>query len=466
MTKTPVEFIGRRKEIETLRERYASKDSAFLPIYGRRRVGKSELILHFTKSHPTLYFVGKQAPAAQQMREFLETAARTLNEPLLAAQPADRWKTILEQVTERWKSRQKLILVFDEFQWTAEKSPELTSVLQEMWDRQWQKSGRIMLILCGSYIGFMEREVLGKKSPLFGRRTGQIFLKPFGYREAASFHPSLSLSQKAMTYFVCGGVPLYLRYFHAARSVIQNIEQLLLNEHAPLYAEPDFLLREELREVENYYAILRALASGSLPSRQIAELTGIGDRSLHYYLDNLVGLGYLGRQYPVTGKPAAVRHVRYALLDPLLRFWFRFVYPHEGLIAQLGPQKAMAQLIRPSLESYFGGCFETLCRQALPLLYERERVSAAFEVGTYWDKNVQIDVVGLRDDGWTDLGECKWGSLHSFGAVVDSLKAKAALYPNNQKNTVGLRLFVQDPPRARASHKEVRTHSLADLYAR
>src|SRR5258708_15841326 len=106
-------------------------------------------------------------------------------------------KKSIEGVVQRWGKKDKLILVFDEFQWLVEKSPELPSVLQELWDRNWSKSGRMFLILCGSYIGFMEREVPGPRSPLYGRRTGQIFLKAFGYPDAALFHPPVSLAQQA-----------------------------------------------------------------------------------------------------------------------------------------------------------------------------------------------------------------------------------------------------------------------------
>ena len=240
---------------------------------------------------------------------------------------------------------------------------------------------------------------------------------------------------------------------------------MLLGEHAPLYSEPDFLLREELREVEKYYAILMALAGGSLPSREIARQAGIPDRSLHYYLDNLVGLGYLGRHYPLTGARLPARHVRYVLLDPLLRFWFRFIFPHESRIIQMGPSKAMAQLIQPDLAAYWGRCFEALCREALPILYEREKVSASFEVGSYWDKHVQIDVVGLRADGWTDLGECKWGSPRSMKALTNELQRKISLYPNTRKATLRARLFVKDFTVFPSKSSEVLCHTLSDLYA-
>jgi AAA+ ATPase superfamily predicted ATPase len=460
------DFIGRENELRALADAFEAAPAAFIPIYGRRRVGKSELILRFLHGRPGIYFLGKKAQAGLQIREFLRAAAAALREPLLAGLPADHWKPALEAVVSRWKGPGKLVLALDEFQWTAEASPELPSVLQECWDRGWKRGGRVLLILCGSYVGFMEREVLGRRSPLFGRRTAQIHLRPFGYRDAARFHPGYSTADRARAYFVCGGIPLYLRRFSPAHSVESNIASSLLDEFDPLYHEPDFLLREELRDVENYYAILLALASGPLPSGEISRRSGIGDRSLHYYLAQLAELGYLHRIYPLTGRPPVPRHVRYALDDPLLRFWFRFVYPNTSLIQQMGAVKAFATLIRPELDAYFGGCFERLCREALPHLYAAEGVTAPFEIGSYWDKTVQIDVVGHREDGWTDLGECKWGAVRSGAALAAELESKVARYPNPRGATIGRRLFTRVRPKdARPADPSPRWHDLADLYA-
>lgn len=460
-------FIGREAELRVLTSALAADSGAFIPIYGRRRVGKSELILHFLRGRRGIYFLGKRAPAPLQIREFLVGSAAALQEPLLADISADQWKPALEAVVARWKGRGKLILAFDEFQWTVESSPELPSVLQELWDRRWKRDGRVMLILCGSYVGFMEREVLGRRSPLFGRRTAQILLRPFGYREAARFHPGYSTADCARTYFVCGGIPLYLRCFSAARSVEANIMAAILDEFEPLYREPEFLLREELREIENYASVLLALASGPLPSHEISRRTGIGDRSLHYYLSQLVELGYLSRIYPLTGRPPVPRHVRYALDDPLLRFWFRFVYPHTSLIQQWGAAKAFSTLIRPELDAYFGSCFERLCREALPHLYAAEGVTSPFEIGSYWDKSVQIDVVGHRQDGWTDLGECTWGAVRSASALAAELESKVARYPNERGATIGRRLFTRRRPRTtHGGAANLRWHDLADLYGK
>lgn len=459
------EFLGRRRELKVLEESYHSGESAFIPIYGRRRVGKSELILQFLRGKAGIYHLGKMGPAELQIRDFLQTAADVLDEPLLASVPADDWKTALQTVVGRWKSGKKLVLVLDEFQWTAEASAELPSVLQECWDRHWKRTGKVMLILCGSYVGFMERKVLGKESPLFGRRTGQILLKPFSYLDAAEFHPHLGLVERAKTYFLCGGIPQYLRSFSAQHSVERNIVDNFLSEYAPLGREPEFLLREELREVDNYYAVLLAVASGFTSYHDIVKRAGVSDRSLHYYLQQLAELGYVNKRLPLSGRRASPRQVRYAIGDPLLRFWFRFVYPNNSLIAQLGGERALQTRIRPELEAYFGACFEALCREALPHLYAREGVTGAFEVGEYWDQATQIDVVGVRDDGWTDLGECKWGPVRSPAKLAAELEEKLSRYPNPRNTTLNRRVFTRDRLRAtKGKAGAVQWHCLEDLY--
>ena len=458
-------FIGRVDELRVLNQACEGPGSALIPLYGRRRVGKSELILHFLEDRPGIYFLGKQAPAAMQVREFLTEAATALEEPLLASLATESWSEALDAVVSRWsrwKPGQKLVLALDEFQWIVAAAPELPSVLQEKWDRSWRHAGNVVLILCGSYIGFMEREVLGKKSPLFGRRTAQILLRPFGYREAAEFHPRYSRTDQARTYFLCGGVPLYLRRFSDSRSIEANLAAELLDEYAPLYREADFLLREELREVTLYYAVLSAMAAGHTTVHALARQAGQDPRGLSYYLQQLQELGYVERCYPLTGKPPSARSVRYDLADPLLRFWFRFIFPSTSSIRHMGPGRALRELIRPHLDSWCGQCFERLCREALPWLYLKEGVTAAFDVGQYWSKTTQIDVVGLRQDGWTDLGECKWGTVRSPKAVEQELEAKVRDFPNLRGATIGRRIFTrQAPPRPPAG---ARWHTLEDLY--
>lgn len=460
-----MDFIGRTRELDALNTAYDLPRSGLWPVYGRRRIGKTELIKRFLHRRPGVYFLGKQAPAPMQIQEFLQAAAAALDEPLLATQAVDGWEQALSLVVNRWRGPGKIVLVMDEFQWSTAASPELPSVIQGLWDGSWRDQDKVLLILCGSFIGFMEREVLGRKSPLFGRRTGQIHLQPFGYREAAEFHPRYSTRDQALTYFVCGGVPLYLRAFREERSVEDNIASLILDPYAPLHREPDFLLREELREVERYYGIMLAVATGDNTPSTIAARTGIDIRQLSYYLQQLLDLGYVRRRQPLTPRRPGRRNLHYAIADPLLRFWFRFLFPQLSTIIRLGPQRALREVIRAELPAYWGLCFEALCQEALPDILTREGSPANVVVGEYWDTSMQIDLVGLRDDGRIDLGECRWGTVPSGRAVLDGLTSKAERYPNPNNASLNLRIFTSGRVRPPAPGQfPVQWTTLSDLY--
>ena len=178
----------------------------------------------------------------------------------------------------------------------------------------------------------------------------------------------------------------------------------------------------------------------------------------------LSDLGYVERVLPLTARDAPTRHVRYALRDAFLRFWYRFVFPNQSLIRE-DPQAAFKDEIAGGLESYFGQCFERLCRDALGRVYAEEGVRAAYKVGQYWDKFVQIDVVGLRRDNWIDLGECKWGGVPSAPALVGELERKVKLYPNKANASIGRLIFTRHPVKAPKEGTLARFFSLEDLYS-
>lgn len=457
-------FFGRERELQLLDSGYRARGGAFIPIYGRRRVGKTELIRKFLERKPAaVYVAGQRVPARLLLKELLKVAAEALDAPLLAQLSPEGWREALLAIEGAWRGPSKLVLALDEFQWMVEASPELPAVLQALWDQRWRDSGRVMLLLCGSFIGFMEREVLGRKAPLFGRRTAQMLLRPFGYREAALFHPSYSLVDRARAYFICGGVPLYLKTFDDARSIEMNIVSALLEEYAPLHQEADFLLREELRDVSNYHAVLLALAERPMSLTEIGAAVGLG-HNVQYHLQQLVQLGYVARRQPLSGQRPSKRMVRYVLDDPLLRFWFRFVGPNQSRLLVPGPQATFSQRIRPQLDAYFGSCFERLCREALPWIYHREGVEAGFEIGEFWSEDVQLDVVGVRDDGVVDLGECKWGAVRSPRSVATELEGRVARFPNPKDATLVRRAFLRAPVKAPPAGTSLRWHSLAELY--
>lgn len=459
------QFIGRRRELAALERAWREPRAALIPVYGRRRVGKTELILHFCEGKPGIYYAATQGTRAYQVRTFLRAAAEQLGQSWLAEAATEDWQQALKLAgrVPRRGGHKGQVLVLDEFQWLCEAAPELPSLLQQRWDQEWQHDSRFMLILCGSYLGFMERAVLGSKSPLFGRRTGQILLEPFDYQEAGEFFPHWALEQRARAYFVCGGIPYYLKAIDPEQSLAQNVTSNFLNVDAPLFREPDFLLREELRDVGAYATVIEAIAEGRSRPAHMAAFAGMSSSQLPYFLNNLMSLGYVQRRLPlVPGRPSR-KQTRYAITDPLLRFWFRFIAPNQSMIRAGSPERAYETLIKPSVEAFYGACFEQLCREALPRLYRAEGVIGKYAVGEFWSHDTQIDVVGLRVDGWTDLGECKWGRIRSLSATARELADKAVHYPL-QGATLQKRLFLRRQVKANPP-LGVRLHDLEGLYA-
>ena len=457
-------FVGRGAELAALERQYKRPGGAFVPVYGRRRVGKTELLLRFCQGKQSVYFAATQATAGQQLRSFLRTAATALDKPLLAEIAPRDWEHALELVVASASPGRRLVLVLDEFQWLCEGTGELPSILQKLWDHHWQRDRRLMLVLCGSYLGFMEREVLGHKSPLFGRRTGQLPLGPLGWRDVGAFFPRWSLEDRARAWFICGGVPAYLRAFSTERSIEQNVIEAFLEVDAPLQREAEFLLREELRDVASYATLVEALAAGHVTPTALSKYAGVAVPRVMYFLHTLLELGYVERRLPLVPGKSSKKATRYALSDPLLRFWFRFVAPNFSAIRQGPPAQVFSRLVAPGLDAFYGARFEALCREALPLLLKSERAATEVTVGEFWSPEAQIDVVGLRGDKWVELGECKWGQPSSLATTVAELMLAAGAYPHGGR-TQQLRVFTRRAVRAARPPAGVKVHDLASLYA-
>jgi AAA+ ATPase superfamily predicted ATPase len=448
-------FVGRRAELDALERRYKSSRAELIPLYGRRRVGKTELLLRFSSGKPTVYFTASDKLKTPQIADFMRAAAEWLGAAHLAETAPGNWEAALRLAIAAAPKGKKLLLVLDEFQWLCQSSPEVPSVIQRLWDLEWQRANGLMIVLCGSFIGFMEREVLGARSPLHGRRTADLRLEPFGFQEAAEFHPGWSLEEQARTYFVCGGIPAYLRRFASGRSVTQNIAAEFFEVDAFFQREPEFLLREELAEVKQAASILEAIALGRRAQTDIARAIGLTTSALAPHMKNLVSLGYLERVSPLSARPPPRTAVVYRIADPLLRFWFRFVEPNWSALRRYPSDRVFELMVAPQWEAFCGDGFERLCREALPQIYAAEAVSGRFQVGEYWDRDTQIDVVGMRSDGWTDLGECRWPTRANFPEAARELSMRAARFPSDGRT---VRVSGRFEPKARLA---IRTLALS-----
>lgn len=270
----------------------------------------------------------------------------------------------------------------------------------------------MFLILCGSSMSFMENQVLGQESPLYGRRTGQFKIAPLDYKESAVFHPDLSNEDNALIYGITGGVPHYINKLGVKESVDEALLDNFFDRSSYLYEEPANLLKQELREPAIYNAIITAIAQGASRINDIALKTGQENSVVSKYLGTLIDLGIVKKETPVTEKIG--KKTIYELADNFFRFWYRFVPANMSAIDSGRIQKSYANSIKKNLPDYMGLTFEHMCRDYL-LYYEKDLPIELNQVGQWWGtdnknkKQVQIDIVGtpVKGDEYI-IGSCKY----------------------------------------------------------
>ncbi len=400
------QFVDRDVELDQLTDCYESETADFIVIYGRRRLGKSELVRQsIADRDDAIYYQAVESTAPNQLEQFVDTATGQF--PSLRNVRRD-WEVLLEALGE-----EDAIVVIDEFPFLIEEDESLPSRIQRVWDMELQETG-MTLVLVGSSISVMEDKVLSGSAPLYGRRTATIDLKPLDMSDGHQFFPEYGPETAITAWSIYGGTPYYLQTIDPDQPLGANVQQAILSERGLLYSEPEFLLRTELRQPNTYFSILRALAHGRRTPNEIAGMAGVDSGSLSTYLQKLRRLRLVERHIPVTESPRASKRGRYRIAAPLFRFWFRFVYGNQDQLRMLGDD-AYDELVAPELADYVSPLFERLCQRALWDLVDRR----FREVGQWWFKEHELDVLGLTDDGLV-AGECKFTSQPvSEGVLAD-----------------------------------------------
>jgi len=345
----PNTFIGRSRELEVLDELYESDDPELFVLFGRRRVGKTELLQRFCEGRRAVYFLAAQVREKDNLRGFRDALREGLGDPILDGIEFPDWPSAFGFAAERSQD-ERLVIVLDEFPYLCESTKGLASLLQQFWDQRGKRSN-LMFVLCGSQVSFMEKEVLSESSPLFGRRTGQRKLAPLPPTEALEFHPTWSLEQRVLAYGILGGMPAYLRRFNQKRDIEENLLREVLRPEGYLFDEVTFLLKTELKNPATYNSILGAVASGASRVGDIALAVGVDSTTANKYLHVLRELGLVERAIPLTDpNPLRSRRGVYRVADRFVSFHFRHVQPHLSLIeAGRGP-RVLEQYIKPDFQ--------------------------------------------------------------------------------------------------------------------
>ncbi|MCI5510209.1 MAG: AAA family ATPase [Eubacterium sp.] len=429
-------FIGREKELTDLDELYAQNRFQLFVLYGRRRVGKTTLLNEFCKDKDSIFYSAEQSNNKLNLEKFSELVFNFFNERNL--EPFSSWTNALSYIDEHQKNK-RIVLVIDEFPYLVKKNKALLSELQHLIDHR-LRNGNLFMVLCGSYMGFMEKEVLGSKSPLFGRRTGQLHMKPFNYQTSIKFLNRFTDEEKLKLYGAFGGTPLYLQQIESDETFEENIKRAFLKNTSYLYEEPLLLLRQEVQEPGVYSAIIEAIAGGYTKANEISTKIGEDAAKCLKYIKTLCELGILYKETPF-GEKESSRKTLYGISDFMFRFWYRYVFTNRTLIETGAKEAVWMKRIEPDYNNYMGLVFEKICMDYLNVQNAKGQLPILFtSIGRWWGTNPatrnQVEIDLIANDGKDYLiGECKWRNEKLDLAVLQDLKQKADIFSRNRTHT-------------------------------
>ena len=421
----------RDRELEVLERAFRSGRAQLIVVYGRRRLGKTTLVREFIKGKKGLYLFTPRGSIVN----ILDNYSREVRSQLGSWVSFSSWFDFLDFLDAT--SRERFVVVMDEFQWLGESQASSISLIQDLWDRRLAKS-RIVLILVGSAVGMIERLALKGDSPLFGRKTTELRLSPLPYFRARVLWEGLSEEKRIEAYGVFGGTPAYMVQYSKTRSLKWNILTNILMRGAPLSSEPEALLSQELRSPGVYMSILERIASGvrGLPLGKLR----VAEGNVIPYIRTLEKMDIVERIVPAGLSRYGARNTLYTFRDEFFRFWFKYVHPNRWMI-ELGKEDEIMETIQKTLNQYLSYTFEKILLELVSLWSGRKllgkRLPILSEVKPYWKGDVELDVCGLGENTLV-AGEAKWSekqisakeiynALNRAEEVAETFKKKETL---------------------------------------
>ena len=428
-------FIDREQELNFLLSEYRRSGSSLVVIYGRRRIGKTELISKFINDKKSIYFLATEEDEVQNRNAFKNTVSDFLGNELLREARIDNWEILFKSLVAE-KPNEKIILAIDEFQYLGLANSAFPSIMQKMWDT-YLKNSNIMVILCGSLISMMESQTLNYSSPLYGRRTGQIRLKQIPFLHYHDFYPNKDYKSLIEYYSVTGGVPKYIELFYDSEDIFSAINKNILSKQSFLYDEAHFLLQKEVSEVGTYFSIMKAIAAGNRKLSKISSSIEIKQTSLSKYLKTLASLDLIEREVPVTEpNPQKSKKGLYRIKDNYILFWFKFIYPNMGFIESGNTTIVMNKLKENFIDKHVSFIYENVCIENLWNMNAEGNLKFTFDkIGRWWNNTSEIDIIGIDSTGNNILfGECKYKKSKIGLDVLTALEKKSIEVEWNKDN--------------------------------
>lgn len=428
-------FLNRVQELQWLTQRYESDDAEFVILTGRRRVGKTALLNEFATAKDGVYFLAYIDSADALLRNL--SAAVWGAEHGLKSTPGsyESWLGLFQAI-QRLSQAKRFLFILDEYPYLAGSSSHLASVIQKMWDEHLQYT-KLFFVLCSSYMSVMERDILNRDAPLYGRRTAQLTVRPLTVQQSAAFLSGQSAVELIETYALTGGMPAYLAQLRPNLSWWTNLSQTAFDPANILYHDGLSLLHEEMRDPRHYVAVLRAIANGAHTLTTLAREAGLERSSLPGYLTTLAGAGYVERRVPIgIARSSQQQRGTWHIADPYIRFWGRYILPYTGAIEKGQGGGLVEQVLRPTWEQFVAITWEDLARDSVHTLANQRTPGFWPEaVGSWWHAQDQIDVVAVSYQqriAW--LGEARWRNQPMSLADLETLQQKGRRWQGNESS--------------------------------
>lgn len=436
-------FVGRQAELETLESQYASPRAEMAIVYGRRRVGKTALVTHFCRGKKALYFTANRWTDDLQLRAFSRAVSdfAGLRRPTEFAQ----WSEALDYLSDL-ESDERLVLVIDEFQYIAQERPSILSELQNLWDHSLQHKN-LFIILCGSAVSFIAKEVLGQQNPLYGRARTIMKVAPLPFVDAAKLIPTFNAQDQFKLYAVLGGMPYYYESIRGDLTVEENLAVNTLLNASFLNQEPQSVVMGEFRDPSTYNAILNAISFGATKFNEIAQKSAVPTSRLAFYLGVLQDMDLVEKEFPTLMNDSDMGNVQrgiYRLSDNFLRFWFRFIATQTApVMTKAEALDVWRENIEPDFPEFASQAFEEVCRQYLwRKRFENKLPMKPVRLGRWWYKSVEIDLAGVDAKGENVLvAECKYRQQKTGVSVLKALDKKCEALPIKPSAKVHRYLF-------------------------
>lgn len=439
-------FIGRQKELELLDSLWGLPRATLLILYGRRRVGKTRLLTHWLNRHPNhgLYWMAEATSALEQLRSFSQAIIHFIDPE--SPTPEDftyaTWEQALRQVALH-AEKERMVLFIDEVTYLMDVNPGFVGTLQKAWDH-WLSDSNLMLALSGSQMGLMQKKILAYDAPLYGRDTAQVRLSPMPFSATKKFFPGYSAADRAAIYTMWGGVPAYWERLDQDLSVLENLQRQLMPYQSWMIDESRTLLQDFITEPHNYVAVLRAIADGLQSLGEISERAGLSGNHTSFYLSVLRDAGFVQREVPISQLGQDSRRGRYYVVDPFLRFYYRFLAAFQSKLA-LGQQQQTLHAIEEALPQFIeANTWQELSRTWLLEASANGVLPVPVEnVGSEWKRNFMVDVVGLDNKSKSIvLGDCFWREEPvGLESIQDLVRKTSSALPDSDEWNVYYIIF-------------------------